>query len=53
MHANGAAAVTLYDFIDQHYLSLYITSWFFSAVTLMTVHDIAMAWIQSRARRVK
>lgn len=45
--------MTLYDLIDQHYASLLIVSCFFSAVTLMTVHDIAMAWIQSRARRVK
>jgi len=53
MHAHGAPAVTLYDFIDQHYASLYITSWFFSSVVLMTVHDIAITWIQSRVKRVK
>jgi hypothetical protein len=38
--------MTLYDFIDRHYASLFIVSCFFSAVILMTAHDIAITWIQ-------
>ena len=45
--------MTVIEFIDQHYASLYIAACFFGAVTLMTVHDIATTWIQSREKRVK
>ena len=46
MHANGACTMTLYDFIDRRYASLFIVSLFFSSVILMTAHHSALTCLQ-------
>ena len=42
MHAHGAPAVTLYDFIHEHFCALFI----FALIAGSGIYDITMTWLQ-------